>query len=133
MAPSLLRGRVDADRRTIVLAAGDAAMIALFVLLGELRHSGTVAAGVGTFGQFALAWALVAVVAGAYTAEAVRSPSQAALWGLGTWIVAALVGQLVRLLVRQGAIVQPTFLLVTIAFGGLFIGGWRFVAARYLT
>ena len=130
MARTLLGGRVVADRRTLALAAGDAAMIALFVLVGELRHAGTLLAGVSTFGQFALGWAVVAVVAGAYAADALATPRRAVVRGVGAWVLASLVAQLVRLLVRPGTVVQPAFVLVAIGFGGLFVGAWRYVAAR---
>lgn len=125
-----LRSRLDADPRTVVVALGDAIMIALFVSLGELRHGGTIGAGLETFGQFALAWLLVAVAAGAYAPGALDRPVEAALLGVGTWIVAALVAQLIRLLVTPSAAVQPVFVVVSIGVGGLFIGGWRVVAAR---
>lgn len=132
MSTDPLGGRLAVDRHTLELATGDVAMIALFVLLGELRHGGSLLAGVVTFGQFGLSWAVAAVLAGAYAADALSTPGQAVLRALGAWVVAALVVQLVRVLLEPGSAVQPTFVLVSIGFGGLFIGLWRFVAARRL-
>lgn len=125
-----IRSRVEPSRRTIVLAIGDAAAIGLFVWLGEIRHGGTVAAGAETLAQFGLGWLIAAVGTGVYAAGAVDSPTRAVTLGVTTWIVAALLGQLVRLLATPGSLVQPSFVLVSIAVGGLFIGSWRAVAGR---
>lgn len=127
-----IAGHVGRPRRTVVIAVGDAAMIALFVALGELRHGGTVEAGLETFVQFGLAWAVVGVAAGVYAADALASPRRAAGYGMIAWAVAALVAQFLRLFLVQGARFQPTFVLVSIAVGGLLLGGWRYAAARFL-
>jgi len=65
-------GRIALESRTVVLAAGDVAAIAVFVLLGELSHfsAAFVAANpgyvAGTALPFLLGWAVVAPPAGAY-------------------------------------------------------------------
>lgn len=130
MATAVLDGRIEASRRTSGLALGDAAAIALFVALGELRHGGSVAAGLETFAQFGVGWLLAGVVAGVYAPDALASARRAVVQGVAAWIVAALIGQLIRLLATPGSHVQPSFVLVSIGFGGLFIGGWRYGAAR---
>lgn len=121
--------RVERSSRMLGVALGDAVAIAFFVVLGELRHGGSLVAGIETFGQFGVAWVLVAVAAGAYGSGALDRPGTAVLWGIGTWAVAALLAQLIRALMVPGDI-QPVFVVVSIAFGGLFIGTWRYVAAR---
>jgi hypothetical protein len=130
MAIPVLGGRLEASRRTLVLAIGDAAAIALFVALGELRHGGSVAAGVETLAQFGVGWLLAGVVAGVYGADALEDVRRALVQGVAAWVLDALVGQLIRLLSTPGSVVQPSFVLVSIGFGGLFVGGWRYVAAR---
>lgn len=128
----LLGGRVEASRRSLVLALGDGLLIALFVGLGEVRHAGTVPAGIETFAQFGIGWLLVAVAAGVYAPDALTTPRAAVGRGVAAWVVAAIIAQLVRLLMAPGSVIQPTFVLVSIGFGGIFIGGWRLVAARRL-
>ncbi len=132
MATTWFGGRVEASQRTLVLAVGDAAMIALFVLLGELRHGGTLAAGVETFVQFGLGWTLAALVAAVYGPNALRTPGRAVVQVVGTWVVAALIGQLLRLAMTPGSFVQVSFVLVSIGFGGAFLAAWRYVAARFV-
>ncbi|MFB6354360.1 MAG: DUF3054 domain-containing protein [Halobacteriales archaeon] len=129
---TILGGRVERSRRTLLLAAGDAAMIAAFVALGELRHAGTLAAGLETFAQFGLGWLLAGTLAGVYAPGAVDSARRAVVQGVAAWVLAALVGQLVRVLMRPGTFVLPSFVLVSVGAGGLLIGLWRFVAARQL-
>lgn len=130
MSTTWLGRRLALDRQTLALGVGDAAAIALFVALGELRHGGSLAAGVETFAQFGAGWVLAGVAAGVYAADALAGPRRASVRGVAAWVVAALVAQLLRLLVTPGSLVQPSFVLVSIGFGGLFIGTWRYVAAR---
>lgn len=130
---SLLGGRIDVSRRTLALVVGDAAMIALFVILGELRHGQPVGLGLAPFAQFGLGWLLASVPARVYAVEALASPRRAAVHGVATWVVAALIGQLIRFLVTPGTAVAPVFVVVSIVFGGLFIGSWRYLAARILS
>lgn len=130
MATTWFGGRVVASRRTLKLALGDVAMIALFVLIGEIRHAGSLGGGVRTFGQFLVGWLLVSVVAGVYSPKALENRRRAVVQVVAAWMLAAIIGQLVRLVMTPGGVVQLSFVLVSIGFGGLFLGIWRFVAAR---
>ena len=132
MADTYLGGRIEASRRMGVVALGDALAIAAFVAAGEARHAGTLAAGVETFLQFGIGWALAAVALYAYTARALSSPRRAAALALGTWIVGALLGQAIRLLTEASAGFSVPFVLVSIGTGGALLVIWRFVAARHL-
>lgn len=132
MVEAWLGDRVEASRRTLGLAAGDAVAIALFVGLGELRHAGTLAAGVETYAQFGLGWLLAGVAAGVYAPDALEGPRRALVQGVAAWAVATLVAQLIRLVVTPGTVVQPSFVLVSVAFGGAFVGGWRYAGARLI-
>lgn len=130
MATTWFGGRVEATTRTLGLALGDVAMIALFVLVGELRHGGTFAGGVQTFGQFFVGWLLVSVVAGVYGPRALEAPRQAVVQVVAAWVLAAIIGQLVRLAMTPGSVVQLSFVAVSIGFGGAFLAVWRYVAVR---
>lgn len=130
MATTWLADRFEPSSRTLGLALGDMAMIAVFVGIGELRHGGGVAAGLETFGQFAIGWGLVALAAGVYGPTALETWRRAVVQGVAAWIVAALVGQLLRVLVTPGGSMQPAFVLVSVASGGLLLGAWRYIAAR---
>lgn len=132
MAMVLFGGRFEASRRTLALAIGDVAMIALFVLLGELRHRGTLLAGVETFVQFAVGWLLVSVIAGVYSGQTLEDPRRAVVQVVAAWVLAAVIGQLVRLAMTPGNFIHPSFVAVTIGFGGALLAGWRYVAARFV-
>lgn len=124
--------RIARSRRTAVLAVGDAAMIALFVAAGEFRHGGTLAAGVETFLQFAVGWAVVAVLAGAYADDALASTRRAGAVAAVAWVVGSLVGQGVRIATEASAGFAPAFVAVTVAVGGVLLAGWRMAAVALL-
>ena len=130
MADTWFGGRVEVSTRTLALAIGDLAMIALFVLVGEIRHAGTFAGGVRTFAQFGLGWMLVSVVAGVYAPRALEGSRRAVIQVVAAWVLAAIVGVLVRTAMTPGGFVQLSFVLVSIGFGGAFLAIWRFVAVR---
>jgi len=129
MPRELLGGRVVITRRMAMVAAIDLVAIAVFVGLGELRHAGTLAAGLETFGQFLGGWLIAAVPFRAYTPRSVSTPQRALLVGGGTWTVAALLGQLIRIIVDPFASFAPSFVLVSIAAGGVLVAGGRGVFA----
>ena len=130
MAGSWLGGRIEASTWTLGLLLGDLAMIGLFVAVGEVRHGGTLAAGLETYGQFLVGWALVSVPAGVYAPRALAEARRAVVSVLAAWVLAAIVGVLVRSALRPGGVIQLSFVAVTIGFGGAFLAAWRFVAVR---
>lgn len=123
-------GRVEASARSLGLALGDVAVIAVFVLVGELRHGGTLVGGVQAFGQFLVGWLLVSVPSGVYGPGALDGPRRAVVQVVAAWALAAVIAQLVRLAMTPGSHVQLTFVAVSIGFGGAFLAVWRSVAAR---
>lgn len=126
-------GRIELSGRTAALAAGDALAIAVFVAAGELRHGAPVLAGVDTFAQFLVGWLVVAPLAGAYSGWAIESPGRAALYAVGVWVPAALLGQVVRLYADPLVTgLAPSFVAVSLLAGGLLLAAWRggFAAAR---
>lgn len=133
MDRTVLWGRIAVTRRTLALAVGDALMIAVFVAGGQLRHSGSLGAGIETFGHFAIGWVLVAIPGGAYTADAVASKRRAGSVAVIGWTGGAVLAQLLRLVTGATTEFVPIFAAVTIGVGGFLLVGWRLVAATVLT
>jgi len=125
-----LASRVDVSRTSGVLLAGDLSAIALFVLAGELRHDRPLAAGAGTFAEFAAGWLLAAIVVGAYAADAIAPPRRGALIAAVGWLLGATLGQLIRL--AAGHRFFWSFFLVTLGVGGALLVGWRLAAGALL-
>lgn len=129
MARVLLGGRIVVDRSMAAVGVADGLAIALFVALGELRHSGTIAAGIETYTQFLIGWAIAAVVFHAYTPRAISTPRRTALVGAKTWVLAAVVGQVIRMIAEPSARFSPIFVLVSIVAGGVILVGSRVLVA----
>lgn len=88
------------DRETLPLAAGDIAVILLFVYAGMVNHGtatlppatgemGTIAA---TAGPFLLGWLVLSVPIGAYSPGAGESAKAAVPLVVRSWVLAALAG-----------------------------------------
>lgn len=130
MARSVFGGRIAVSRITLVLAVGDMLLITLFVAMGEIQHGGTVAAGIRTFSQFFGAWIVVATLTGAYAPDALETPRYAARIALVSWVLAALLGQLIRSDMRNAGI-APAFLVVSLVVGVVLLVPWRVAVANY--
>lgn len=128
-----LRTRVEPVPSMAGLAVGDAAAILAFVAAGVVQHGGNPVGDpfrvLAAAGPFLVAWWLVAFLAGLYTRDAIASPRRALSWSLPAWILATLLGHAIRASepVRGGTTLE--FVLVTLAIGGLFVVGWRTLAA----
>ena len=131
-AMSRLARRVEISGRSGVLLVGDLAAIGLFVLLGEIRHGGTLRSGAFTYAEFGAGWVIAAVAVGAYAGDALSSRGRAVALAGGGWVLGALLGQVIRSYVKPGFYVAPTFLAVTIGVGGVLLVGWRLLAAELL-
>lgn len=125
MARVLLGGRAVISRRMSSVAVVDLVAIAVFVGLGELRHAGTLAAGIETYGQFLLGWLIAALLFRAYTPRSVSTPKRALAAGGVTWAVAAVFGQVIRIIVDPLASFAPSFVVVSIVAGGVLVAGGR--------
>jgi len=119
-------GLVRAVRLAVVLDLG---CVLAFVIIGRARHG---AAGGESLGGIAsTAWPFLAGLAGGWLAvRAWRRPVALAPSGVGAWLGAAGLGMALRVAAGQGTAVA--FVLVALAFLGLFLLGWRLVA-RFLT
>lgn len=129
-----VRSRVDRSTLAAGLLVGDLVAITLLAAIGIVQHSGVGALGdvvhlVLVAAPFAIGWLVVAFLAGLYTDDAVASPVRAVSWTVPAWVVAALVGQSLRATALFPGDTALTFVLVTIAFGGLLVTGWRTVAS----
>src|SRR5579871_5333149 len=109
--------------RAAGLAAGlDFCCVAVFVIIGRAAHAhGEAPAGIAS-----TAWPFLAGLAiGWLATRAWRRPAALVPAGLGAWLGAAGLGMVLRVLAGQGTAVA--FVLVALAFLGLFLLGWRLV------
>jgi len=102
----------------------DLCCVLAFVIIGRARHDA--AGGESLSGIASTAWPFLAGLAGGWMAtRAWRRPVSVAPAGVGAWLGAAGLGMVLRVAAGQGTAVA--FVLVTLAFLGLFLLGWRVV------
>ncbi|HLI55614.1 MAG TPA: DUF3054 domain-containing protein [Actinomycetota bacterium] len=116
-------------RRVAILAVGDAAVFALFTIIGIINHS--VGVTLYHFGRdfvpLSVAWFLVAVIVDTYGRG---GPLRVAV----NWLVGVTAG----IIVRKWWVGSPngvqfiTFLTVALVTNGVFLLIWRFLAGRLL-
>ena len=111
------------SRQSIVTAGVlDAALVLLFAAIGRLSHGETLA-GLGV-----TAWPFLGgLIIGWLLLRAWRHPLSVVWTGLGIWIATVASGLLLRLAGGQG--VQLSFAIVTTIVLGIFLLGWRAIAA----
>lgn len=130
---TFLRTRIDPAPLTAGLVVGDGLAILAFVTVGEFRHGADPLANpaivLTAAAPFLVGWAVVAVLGGLYTPDAVTSVRRAASWTTPAWIVASLLGQAIRATDPIPGDTPLTFVLVALVFGGVAVVGWRVVAA----
>jgi hypothetical protein len=101
----------------------DVCCVLVFVIIGRASH------GEGLAGIASTAWPFLAGLAGGWLATAGRAWRQPfRLWpaGVGAWLGAVILGMLLRVVSGQGT--APAFVVVALAFLGLFLLGWRLLA-----
>lgn len=108
--------------------AGDGVMLLAFVIIGQADHD-LVDATNPVWGvlkpslMFGLPWIVVGVWLNVFRyGDGIRGFFSRTF---NAWLVAALLGILVRSLVLGRAVIPTSFLTATVFFGGLFIIGWR--------
>jgi Protein of unknown function (DUF3054) len=101
----------------------DAGCVLAFVAIGRgAHHDGDTVAGI-----WQTAWPfLTGLAAGLAAVRAWRRPAALVPAGIGAWLGAAGAGMVIRVLAGQGT--APAFVLVALAFLGLFLLGWRALA-----
>jgi peptidoglycan/LPS O-acetylase OafA/YrhL len=114
--------------RSVVLAAAvDLALVLVFVGIGRRSHD----EGGAVLGFLTTAWPFVAGAAlGWLVVRAWRRPLRVVPTGVVVWIAAVIGGMLLRLASGQG--VQLSFVVVTAVVLGVFLVGWRGIAALVL-
>ncbi|MFT4258521.1 DUF3054 domain-containing protein [Microbacterium sp.] len=103
----------------------DAVLVLVFAVIGRASHSED------PLGLFATAWPfLVALLVGHVVAavQGRRAPRPwTILWGAIVWVVTVVGGLLLR--VATGSTAEPPFIIVATLVLGLFLIGWRALAA----
>ena len=101
----------------------DCCCVLVFVMIGRASHTkGEALAGIAS-----TAWPFLAGLgAGWLAARAWRRPL--ALWpaGIAVWLCTVALGMVLRVVSGQGT--APAFIVVALAFLGLFLLGWRLLA-----
>jgi hypothetical protein len=102
--------------------------VLVFVLIGRASHH----AGQSIAGAMGTAWPFLAGLAiGEAATRAWRRPAALLPTGAGVWLASVGFGQLLRVASGQGT--DVAFVIVSAVFLGLFLLGWRLVAARLST
>jgi hypothetical protein len=103
----------------------DVCCVLVFVVIGRASHHG----GEGLAGLTSTAWPFLAGLAiGEVATRAWRRPAALAPTGVGVWLATVGFGQALRVVSGQGT--DLVFIGVSALFLGLFLIGWRLVAAR---
>jgi hypothetical protein len=104
----------------------DACWVLAFVTIGRATHHDGESLG----GVASTAWPFLAGLgAGLLVTRAWRRPAAIVPAGLGAWLGTVAVGMLLRVVAGQGT--APAFIAVALAFLGLFLLGWRVLAAGH--
>jgi DUF3054 family protein len=111
--------------RAALAVLADVFVVLAFVVIGRANHH----AGEHLAGVASTAWPFLAGLAiGELATRAWRSPLALIPTGLGVWLATVAGGQALRVIAGQGT--EFAFILVSAAFLGLFLLGWRAVAMR---
>ncbi len=107
-------------------AAADLGCVLLFVVIGRANHH----AGGGLAGLWDTYWPFATgAVAGLLATRWWRRPAALLPTGVGVWLGTVAVGMMLRVLAGQGT--AFAFILVALAFLGLFQLGWRLLWQRF--
>jgi hypothetical protein len=103
----------------------DLGCVLLFVVIGRANHH----AGGGLAGLWDTAWPFATgTAAGLLATRYWRRPTAVVPVGVGVWLCTVVIGMLLRLVSGQGT--AFAFVLVALAFLGLFQIGWRVAVRR---
>jgi Protein of unknown function (DUF3054) len=106
--------------RSAGAALADLGCVLLFVVIGRANHH----AGGGLAGLWDTAWPFVAGLAvGLVATRYWQRPTTVVPVGVGVWLCTVAIGMLLRVVSGQGT--AFAFVLVALAFLGLFQLGWR--------
>jgi Protein of unknown function (DUF3054) len=126
MLTAVTRTRTAARMHPAAAALVDACWVLVFVAIGRASHHDGESIG----GLASTAWPFLAGLAAGWLAtRAWRQPAAIVPAGLGAWLGTVAVGMLLRVVAGQGTALA--FIAVALAFLGLFLLGWRIVAAAH--
>lgn len=113
-------------RAAWVAALADVGCVLVFVIIGRASHTkGETLGGVAS-----TAWPFLAgLAAGWLAARAWRRPLALRPTGIVVWLCTVALGMVLRVVSGQGT--APAFILVALAFLGLFLLGWRLLAGLF--
>lgn len=111
-------------------ALGDLLVFVLFPCLGMANHDTNLSFSVflRTVLPFTAAWGLIALLAGAYAPQTLRSVKQTLVAVPSAWLLAGVVGISVRVLLFDRPFVL-SFAIVAIGLTGTMLIAWRVVLA----
>ena len=118
---------------TLWLLIGDWLVFLLFTFIGQRNHGmtgmATLSSLMATTQALAIPWT---VTASAWGVAGFHDIPRYGWFGrvLTVWLIAAPIGLIYRALLRGESSISVTFMLVTLALGGLFILAWRAIAYR---
>jgi FtsH-binding integral membrane protein len=109
----------------VAASALDACMVLAFVVIGRASHhqADGLAGVIRTFWPF-----LAGLAVGEVATRSWKRPMALVPTGVGVWLSTVALGMILRVVAGQGTAVA--FILVALAFLGLFLLGWRIIAAR---
>lgn len=116
-----------------LLAGGDLLALLAFVLVGQADHqtlntANPLLGALPNVISLAIPWLLLAVLLRAYPRGAAPATLPAFLGRSAlAWVIAAPIGLAIRMLYLGRGGIPISFLLVTLAAGGLFLLGWRLI------
>lgn len=129
---------LDPSRRHLAVAAGDLLVVSVLIFYGVLHHYVADPGASGILGTlppagyvatviapFLIGWGVAAVLAGAYTRAALASPLAAVVNGVGTWMLAALLGSALRATPLFPGGAPPIFVLAVVGTGTVGFVLWR--------
>ena len=132
---SFLDGRIDSA--ALPLAVGDVLVLVVLLSLGTARHNGFSYLTENPTGlaltllPFLVGWAIASPLVGAYSAGAAESAKAAIPLAIRSWIVADVIGIVLRVVLpfdaTGGVVSLGIFFGVTLVVGVLGLGVWRWL------
>jgi Protein of unknown function (DUF3054) len=126
MLTAASRNRPAARVNPLAAVIIDVCCVIVFVAIGRSAHHHGESAG----GLASTAWPfLVGLGVGLLVTRAWRRPAAIVPAGIGAWLGTVAAGMLLRVVAGQGT--APAFVVVALCFLGLFMLGWRVLAAAW--
>lgn len=133
---SLLYSRIPTTGTALILLAGDLLALFGFVAVGQYRHGYVFwenpARTVVVLSPIVGSWLVLAPLSGLVTESSLTGYRDSVLRVVPAWILVAIVSSLVRRTDLVPGYAPPSFFLVSIVFGLLFLGGWRLLATSVI-